>query len=197
VLLSPYRDSQPEPTIPSEPREAPYYSCVVDFSGGGTVSRRALLATGAGIAGLVATGCTVDNPVTADKPPKASADLAPDVAVAGRALAEITAVREAATRTLSRYPSIRPGLVAVVHMHRAHESSLVDAVPEQARPTTAPAPYAVPGQRDAALKRLAARERRLHHTLDGLAMNAQSGDFARLLSSMGAAVDQHLAVWPA
>jgi hypothetical protein len=170
---------------------------VVDISSGGTVSRRALMAAGAGIAGLVATGCSVDSPVTGDKKPEPSPDLAPDVAVASRALTEITAVREAATRTLSRHPEIRPGLVAVVHMHRAHETSLADAVPKQAKPTATPAPYAVPRDRDVALKRLAARERRLHHTLDTLALRAQSGDFARLLASMGAAVNQHLAVWPA
>jgi hypothetical protein len=169
---------------------------VVDFSGGGVVSRRALIGAGAGFAALAAAGCSVDNPVSPDKTPKPSAELAPDVAVASRALAEITAVREAATRTLSRHPGIRPGLVTVVHMHRAHEGSLADAVPAQARPTATPAPYAVPRERDVALRRLAARERQLHHTLDGLALRAQSGDFARLLASMGAAVNQHLAVWP-
>ena len=154
------------------------------------------MAAGAGLAGLAAAGCTVNNPVSRDKTPQAKADLTPDVAVASRALAEITAVREAATRTLTRHPATRPGLVAVVHLHRAHEHSLAHAVPAQARPTATPAPYAVPRGRATALRRLAARERRLHVTLDALALRAQSGEFARLLASMGAAVGQRLAEWP-
>jgi hypothetical protein len=169
---------------------------VVDFSGGGVVSRRSFVAAGAGVVGLTAVGCTVDNPVSHDKADKRPAGLAPDVAVASRALAEITAVLAAATRTLARHPGIRPGLVQVVHMHRAHEHSLADAVPAQARPSAAPAAYRVPRSRDAALSRLAGEERRLHLTLDALALRAQSGDFARLLASMGAAVDQQLARWP-
>jgi hypothetical protein len=36
----------------------------------------------------------------------------------------------------------------------------------------------------------------LHDTLDTLALRAQSGDFARLLASMGAGVQQQLAGWP-
>ena len=154
------------------------------------------MAAGAGVTGLAAAGCTVDNPVTKDKTPKPTADLAPDVAVASRALTEITAVREAAARTLSRHPGTRPALAPVVRMHRAHETSLADAVPRQARPTATPAPYAVPRRREVALQRLASRERRLHRTLDTLALRAQSGDFARLLASMGTAVDQRLAGWP-
>ena len=169
---------------------------MVDFSGGGVVSRRALIAAGAGIAGLAATGCSVDNPVSRDKSPQAPAALAPDVAVATRALAEITALRLAASRTVSRHPSTHSDLVALVRMHRAHEASLADAVPARARPSASPAPYAVPRKRETALKRLAAKERRLHETLDTLALRAQSGDFARLLASMGTAVSQRLAVWP-
>ena len=105
-------------------------------------------------------------------------------------------MRAAATSTVSRHPGTRPGLVAVVRMHRAHEASLADAVPAQAKPSATPAPYTVPHGRDAALRRLAARERRLHETLDALALRAQSGDFARLLASMGTAVNQRLAGWP-
>jgi hypothetical protein len=80
-------------------------------------------------------------------------------------------------------------------MHRAHEKSLADAVPARARPSATPAAYAVPRKGDVALTRLAAREQRLHDILDALALRAQSGDFARLLASMGAAVSQQLTVW--
>ena len=70
-------------------------------------------------------------------------------------------------------------------------------MPERARPSAAPAPYVVPRKREKALPVLATREQRLHDTLDGLALRAQSGQFARLLASMGAALHQRLATWPA
>jgi hypothetical protein len=176
---------------------------VVDFPAPGTLSgrdstltRRSLIAGAAGMAALVASGCSVDNPVSHEKAPPTPGELAPDVAVATRALAEITAVRTAVTRTLSRYPDSRPQLRPLVRMHRAHEKTLVDAVPEQARPTAKPAPYVVPRKQKAALRKLATREQRLHDSLGRLALRAQSGDFARLLASMGSATSQRLSVWP-
>jgi hypothetical protein len=53
----------------------------------------------------------------------------------------------------------------------------------------------VPHRRDRAVSALAVREQRLHDRLDQLAVRAQSGQFARLLASMGAALHQRLAVW--
>ena len=84
------------------------------------------------MAALVVSGCSVENPTSADKAPKSPAELAPDVAVATRALAEIRAVRAAVSRTISRFPASRPTLAPLVRMHRAHEETLVDAVPERA-----------------------------------------------------------------
>ena len=81
-------------------------------------------------------------------------------------------------------------------MHRAHEASLVDAVPDRARPAAAPAPYVVPRKRAVAMRKLETREQRLHDTLAGLSLRAESGDFARLLASMGAGINQRLTVWP-
>jgi hypothetical protein len=138
----------------------------------------------------------VNNPVSDNKATPTPAELAPDVAIATRALAEITAVRAAVSGTLSRHPDFRGPLRPLVRMHRAHEKTLVNAVPERARPTTEPAPYAVPRKRKAALSKLARREQRLHDSLDRLALRAQSGDFARLLASMGSATSQRLSVWP-
>ncbi len=160
-----------------------------------TLTRRSLIAGAAGMAALVASGCSVNNPVSHEKAPPTPGGLAPDVAVATRALAEITAVRTAVTGTLSRYPGSRQ-LRPLVRMHRAHEKTLVDAVPEQARPTAQPAPYVVPRKQEAALRKLATREERLHDSLGRLALRAQSGDFARLLASMGSATSQRLSVWP-
>jgi hypothetical protein len=163
---------------------------------GHAVARRTLFTAGAGIAAWVATGCSVDDPVTGDDTPRSPAELAPDVTVATRALAEITAARMAVTSTLTRFPAVRPALATLVPLHQAHEKSLVDAVPARARTSAPAAPFVVARGRDAALRNLARREQRLHDTLDALALRAQSGDFARLLASMGAGVQQQLAGWP-
>ena len=163
---------------------------------GDVTSRRSLIAGTVGMAALLATGCSVENPTSDDKAPRSAADLAPDVMVAIRALAEIRAVRAAVSRTVSRYPPVRPDLVPLVRMHRAHEASLVDAVPPRARPATGPAPYVVPRKRPVAMRKLATREQRLHDTLAVLSLRAESGDFARLLASMGAGITQRLTAWP-
>lgn len=170
---------------------------------GRALSRRAVLGGAAGLLGLVATtaaGCSVENPVTRRDAPRAPAALAPDVSVATRALAEIRAVAAAVDATVARFPGTRSRLASLAALHRTHEVSLADAVPDRATaaaspsasPTASPAPYAVPRDRDRALTALTAREQRLHDTLGALALQAQSGDFARLLASMGAAVSQRL-----
>jgi hypothetical protein len=167
-------------------------------SAGGSLSRRSLMTLGvAGVAGLVLSGCSSDNPLSDDKEPKRSTELAPDVAVATTALAEIKILSSAVATTAKRFPATRPQLNGLTRLHRAHEASLADAVPKGADTSgssTAPAPYVVPRQRDAALRSLRAREQQLHDTLDGLALRAQSGEFARLLASMGAGIGQRLAV---
>lgn len=174
---------------------------------GRALSRRAVLGGAAGLLGLVATtaaGCSVENPVTRRDAPRAPAALAPDVSVATRALAEIRAVAAAVDATVARFPGTRSRLASLAALHRTHEVSLADAVPDRATaaaspsaspsasPTASPAPYAVPRDRDRALTALTAREQRLHDALGALALQAQSGDFARLLASMGAAVSQRL-----
>ncbi len=170
---------------------------MVDFPASGTqglLSRRSLLRAGAaGMAGVFVSGCDANSSAEEDTPEPA-AELAPDVAVATTALAEIRAVRVAVASTRARFPA-QSQLASLVETHQAHEESLADAVPARARSSATPAPYVVPRQREAALRKLATTEQRLHDTLDGLAIRAQSGDFARLLASMGAAVSQHLAVW--
>jgi hypothetical protein len=159
------------------------------------LSRRTLLAAGAGAAALAASACSTDDSGAVDSAPRASAELAPDVAVATSALSEIRAVRTAVAGTLSRFPAVRASLAPLAQLHQAHEGSLANAVPQRARPSVAPAPYVVPRKREVALANLAVREQRLHDTLDGLALRAQSGEFARLLASMGAAISQRLAVF--
>lgn len=165
-----------------------------ETSGEGALSRRSLFAGAAGVAVLLASGCSTSDSTSNDETPKPPAELAPDVAIATRALAEIRAVRTAASNTLSRYPAVRSRLASLVQLHQAHEATLADAVPDRVGTSASPAPYAVPRKRDAALRSLTLREQRLHDTLHELALRAQSGDFARLLASMGAGISQQLAV---
>jgi hypothetical protein len=81
-------------------------------------------------------------------------------------------------------------------MHQAHEASLANAVPDRAETSATPAPYVVPLRSDVAFRRLATREQQLRATLESLALEARSGDFARLLASMAAGVSQRLVGWP-
>jgi hypothetical protein len=164
---------------------------------GNPLARRTLLAVGVtGMAALGLAGCSDDDDGGGRSARATPArGVTPDVAVATAALGAIRATREAVVATQARYPATRAQLTALSRMHRAHEATLVDAVPDRARTSASPAPYAVPRRREAALRALRKREQHLHTSLDGLALRAQSGDFARLLASMGAAVDQRLAGW--
>ncbi len=157
------------------------------------LTRRSFIA--AGVVGVALTGCSADAPTGPDEP-TAPAELAPDVAVASTALEQIRTVLAAVVATQARFPAARNQLGAVEAMHRAHEKSLVDAVPERARASASPAPYVVPPRREVALSRLSADEQQLHVRLDGLAVRAESGDFALQLAAMGAGVAQQLARWP-
>lgn len=161
------------------------------------LSRRSLIAAGAaGAVGLAVSACAGRKPVSGKTSAPSPARLSPDVAVATRALSEIRTARVAASSTLSRFPAARSRLTALVGLHQVHEGSLIDAVPVRAQTTATPAPYVVPRRSGAALRKLLAREQRLHNTLGELSLRAQSGDFARLLASMGAAVSQQLAAGP-
>lgn len=168
---------------------------MVDLPVSGALSRRSVITAGAaGVVALLVSACE-RNGASSEESPAPKAELAPDVAVATTALAEIRAVRVAVTSTRSRFPAAASRLASLAQMHQAHEESLADAVPARARTSATPTPYVVPRQREAALRKLATTEQGLHDTLGGLAVRAQSGDFARLLASMGAGVSQKLAVW--
>lgn len=171
----------PRPARPGDPR----------------ASRRGIVAGVLGSLALTAAAGCSDESAPGPEKAQSPAGLTPDVAVATAALAEIRAVRAAITGTVERFPATRATLGPLVTLHRRHEATLVDAVPARAATSAAPAPYAVPHHRDRAVKALATREQHLHDRLDALALRAQSGQFARLLAGMGAAVHQRLAEWPA
>lgn len=155
-------------------------------------SRRSVMLGLTGAAALGVTGCSTNSSAGSTGTPATSTRTTPDVAVATSALTAIRDVREAVSATVRKFPDSRPLLTGLVALHRAHEASLVDAVPNRATASAQPATYAVPRHHDRAIARLAVREQHLHDTLDVLALKAQSGQFARLLGSMGAALHQRL-----
>ena len=186
------------------------------------VSRRGVLAGAGGLAAApLLAGCSLGEVGQAVRRGNGPAPTpTPDVRVATRALASVRAAGEQVSATTAKYPGLAGRLAPLLAVHRAHEASLVDAVPRSAAsptttagptagaspssgvtstgptgspaPTTTPSP-AVPRTRARALAAVVALEDRLHDDLDGLAMRAQSGDFARLLAAMGAALAQRRA----
>jgi hypothetical protein len=159
------------------------------------LSRRAALGVGAAFGVAAVAGCTLNNPLTADDTPaaKATRDLAPDVAVAVRAVTLIRAAEAAATATGEQHPGLADRLTGLRRAHQAHLAALVDAVPHgvDTSPTDG-ASSAVPATGPGALAEVVAAEGRLHDELVGLALRAESGAFARLLGAMAAALSQQL-----
>jgi hypothetical protein len=138
-------------------------------------------------------GCDVGSPLSAtpSSSPTGPADLEPDVRTAAAALAAVDHALDAVLATVRVHPSLRAGTAGLVAMHRAHRQSLADAVPKNVRASVGPA-YTVAGRGKVAVRRLQATEQGLVHTLNTLAVRAESGGFARLLASMGAATLQRL-----
>lgn len=161
-------------------------------SGPATPGRRAVLVGAAGGAGLLLTGCELNNPFSTEKTPAAEAvqDLAPDVALAVTAVGLILTTQARITAATTAYPGLAPRLSGLVDMHVAHLEALQDAVPEGVDPAPSTPVPAPPPTRAAALTEQAGAEKVLHDRLIGLALRAESGPFARLLGSMAAAVSQ-------
>ena len=119
--------------------------------------------------------------------------MTPDVRTATEALTAIRSTRQAVRATVQDFPATRTRLTPLLAMHEAHERRSSSGACRRAS-SPAPAPYAVPRRRDPAVARLQVAERRLHDALEGLSLKAESGEFARLLASMGAGVTVHRTV---
>lgn len=149
------------------------------------LSRRTVLAGGAGASLFAATGCA-STPVT-----KTSHGLSPDVAIAVEAVAAIREVQDRLTEVEGLRPGLRRATAGLQAVHRAHLAALLGAVPKGVNASpSATSTTMVP----ATLASIRRAETELHDRLDALALNAASGPFARLLGSMAAAISQQLAV---
>lgn len=156
----------------------------------GTTRRSALTATGAVALGAVLTGCG-DGPRNRDLPGGADARTA--------ALRERTALRAAAARDsaslLSRYeqvaaahPLTEAGIAPMGAAVRAHLAAL--GGPAKATGTSPSSPPATPADARAALRELAAEERRVADGRATALLNAEP-ELARLLASIAAAGAAH------
>jgi hypothetical protein len=156
--------------------------------------RRTVLLAGAGAgAAVLLAGCTLNNPFDSSKTPAAKAvrDLAPDVAIAVRAVVLIREQQYLLTETVIAFPALATRLAPLRALHQTHIDTLVAAVPKQVDTSAKPASVEVPTSRQNALLNAAAGETGLRDQLDNLALTAESGQFARLLGSIGAAISQH------
>lgn len=183
---------QPAPDAPSAGSAA-----------GSALPRRAVLGgLAAGALVAVAGGCTAGSPQpdadasggTATTPPR---EVSPDVALAVSAVERIGRVADLLDRTVAHHRRLRHPLAGLAALHAAHLRLLRQAVPddqEQQPGAGTRRPRGAPHDAHAALRSVLHAERSLRPQLEGLAVRAESGEFARLLAAMSAAVGQQLAV---
>jgi hypothetical protein len=156
--------------------------------------RSALGAAGLASLGVAATGCDDPAATPSARATVRSTEITHDVALAVELVAGVQRSVALTTDVVRRFPLLRPSLRPLLETQRAHLALLTKAVPEQAMPS--PSAIAAPATTD----RAAARARVLRSTtarrdaFNAAAVEAESGQFARVLASMGAGLAQHLAV---
>ena len=171
---------------------------------GVALTRRAALTAVAGVAGAALVGCTPEQQGRRgeDAPEPVEPRVDPDVLVAAEALANQQQILDLLTATQERHRRLTDLLAPVIAAHEAQATLLAEAVPADvsASPTTSPSPSpdgsadrrtSVPRKREQALAQVVAAERDLATATKRHAFRAQSGAFARLLGSIGAAAAQH------
>jgi hypothetical protein len=156
--------------------------------------RSALGAAGLVSLGVAATGCDDPAATPSARATVRSTEITHDVALAVDLVGGVQRSVALTTAVVRRFPLLRPSLRPLLETQRAHLALLAEAVPEQAMPS--PSATTVPAGTD----RAAARARVLRSTtarrdaFNAAAVEAESGQFARVLASMGAGLAQHLAV---
>ncbi|HET7386612.1 MAG TPA: hypothetical protein VFJ19_08130 [Nocardioidaceae bacterium] len=173
-------------------------------------------------AGCKLHGIDIRSDRTPHPTPSPTPDLAPDVLVAATVLDHEQAVLDRIDATVAAHPRLVDRLASARAGHRAHVQLLTKAVPTPARPGASPSaspspsptsiltpplsatpsaspsayasPTAVPHDPHKALRSLGRLEEQLAMDDKRSAFAAQSGSFARVLASMGAAAAQQSAV---
>jgi hypothetical protein len=156
--------------------------------------RTALGAAGLASLGVAATGCDDPAATPSARATVRSTEITHDVALAVELVAGVQRSVALTTDVVRRFPLLRPSLRPLLQTQRAHLALLAEAVPDEVMPS--PSARAVPATTD----RAAARARVVRSTktrrdaFNAAAVEAESGQFARVLASMGAGLAQHLAV---
>ena len=148
-------------------------------------SRRGLLAAVLA-AGVVLSGCDLDDVVATTPPPED-----PDADRVARVLARTVALQSLLGLVTAAHPDLLGTLEPFSRMHSDHVALLAGA--GSASPAPSPQPSRVPGGAGRALERVRLEEGLHAAWLRTVAIEASSGRFARVLACMGAGVDQHLA----
>src|SRR5689334_22724774 len=166
--------------------------------------RRTVLLAGVGAGAALLSGCTLNNPFSAEKTPAADAvrDLSPDVAVAVQAVALLNAASSELESVIAAVPKLADELAGLRSGYAAYDEALRGAVPKGVDVTSTPSPSTaatnpttpaptVPANGHLVVRRTAAN---LHARFTAFALAAESGTFARLLGSMAAGLSQQLVV---
>lgn len=161
--------------------------------------------------GAVVTGCSGDAPdvdlsgldprsdpptptTTAELREPGDVDAKADVLTLEAAHAEVLATAALLDAIAQRHRRLAPALEPLVRVHRAHADVLAGAAPED--PPTRPPSGRSPRTAAKALALVRSTEESTQNRLEGWALDARSGTFARLLGSMAAAIGQQYSTLP-
>jgi hypothetical protein len=147
-------------------------------------SRRGLL-TAVLAAGVVLSGCDLEDVVTTPPPADPDADRVASV------LARTVALQSLLGLVTAAHPDLVGTLEPFSRMHADHVALFAGA--GSASPAPSPQPSRVPGGARRALEQVRLEEGLHAAWLRTVAVEASSGRLARVLACMGAGVDQHLA----
>ena len=164
------------------------------------LSRRTTLATGLGAAGLAAitgAGCSVQAPggdSPASTPRQTHGGLEPDVQVVVDLVDGFRRSVALVHGTRARHPKLAALLAPLLALQKEHLAVLQKAAPQGSVPRGVVPALTVPGVTSKALDDVLERAEVLKQQCFSGAGRAESGAFARLLASMGAALSQRLVV---
>lgn len=157
--------------------------------------RTALGVVGLAGVGLTAlTGCDSPGSSATGSPTAQATEITPDVRLAigllpGLRLAEATTVA-----AIAQFPQLRKPFASLLATQKAHLKVLTEAVPAHARQSSLSTTVLLDDHQKSASQQVLRRAHASHDALNAAALKAQSGEFARLLASMGAGLSQRLAV---